>query len=235
MKKTSMRVSASLALMLAATLGVAGCSSSAEEQTAGGSASIGSTNPGDGPLGIETDSLYDDTISEDVFKVFPDEKYNTKTGIEGALQTYEDLNSIAEFWSPRETTNDMKLMSDYQDRFLPATYEKIAQDVKDYGQMNAFFALNGSGRLLETTPEGEIKEHSLSTDKDPLNEFSVSSIDLNEDQNFIVINGVRTWKYFTEGPTFAGTNDFMISIALDESEEWRISDMGWSNLTSRTE
>lgn len=221
-----------LTLALTLALGVAGCSADDKGDEVTGSASIGSTTPGEGPLGIDPSSLYDETLDEDVLKEFPDKKYNTKAGIEEALQTYEDLNKISEFWSPRDASKDMTHLDPFKDKFLDTAYGEMELQVKDYGQLNSLFVLSGEGVLLETKENGETSEHKVSKDNPPSNTFSISSIRLSEDKSSVVLSGVRTWKYFTDGPTFLGTNDFTLELTPLE-DDWKISSMEWSNLSSQ--
>lgn len=234
MKSSSVGKVVSVALACTLAFGMAGCSEEKKETDVTGSASIGSTAPGDGPLGIETSSLYDDTMDEGVLKEFSDEKYGTKAGIEEALKTYEELNSISEFWSPRDSSQDMKHLEPFEDRFLDTAYGELELQVKDYGQINALFVLSGEGVLIDTKENGETVEYTVSKENPPSNTFSVSSIRLSEDKTSVVISGVRTWKYFTDGPTFTGTNDFSMEITPVDGE-WKISSMDWSNLSSRVE
>ncbi|MBC9703634.1 MAG: hypothetical protein H9W81_01160 [Enterococcus sp.] len=228
MKGFSLNKAVSLTLALTLAFGVAGCSSEDTNKNAG---NVNSTVSGDGPLGIDTDSIYDETLDKAVLKEFPDDKFNTKTGIEQTLQTYEDLNNIPEFWSPRDTSEDMKYLEPYKDKFLDTAYGEMELQVKDYGQLNALFILSGEGVLLETKDNGETIEHKVSQDNPPSNEFSISSIHLNEDKSSIVLDGIREWEYFTAGPTFVGSNDFSIDITPVDGS-WKISSMEWSNLKS---
>lgn len=227
-------VSKAVSLVIACTLafGIAGCSDRNESSDVTGSATIGSTTPGDGPLGIDPSSLYDDTLEDDVLKEFPDDKFGTKAGIEQSLKTYEELNNIQAFWSPRNSAEDMKYLEPFKDEFLDTAYGEMELQVKDFGQINSLFVLSGEGVLIETKDNGETQEYTVSQNDPPSNSFSVSSIRLSQDKTSVVITGVRSWKYFTEGPTFTGTNDFTLEITPVD-EKWKISSMEWSNLASQ--
>lgn len=232
MKGSAVSKAVSIGLACTLILGVSGCSQDDTGNEVVGSATISSTTAGDGPLGIETSSLYDDTLEGDVLKTFPDEEYDTKKGIESTLSTYEDLHNISEFWSPRDSTKDMTLMEPFKDKFLDTAYGEMELQVKDYGQINSLFVLSGEGVLLDTKENGDTVEYKVSEEKPPSNSFAISSIRLSEDKTSVVIIGVRTWEYFTDGPTFAGTNDFGMEITPVDGD-WKISSMDWSNLSSQ--
>lgn len=177
------------------------------------------------PLGIDFDKMMAEGLASDVMTTFPEEDFDTREGLLTTLQTYQTLNSVEQFYGPRDSSKDFELVFPNAGNIDAEFLSVLERSIQDKGRFTGILTVPGSG---------DIDEHKAKAGMGvPKQWFAQPAVSVTADGTGLLIRGDG----LTDAQRDAGKEGYGLkySIPLEDEKYFHGSLMWWMEITYTTD